>query len=280
MRSDRRLVAGTLALVLWTGAGVAATLDDIVERGELIIAVYRDFPPFSEERDGRFHGVDVEIGAALAERLTLKPRFFALTAGETVDDDLRNAVWKGHYLDRRVADVMLHVPTERAFALRQTEAVLFAPYFRERIVVARNPDKVASRDTVAIFAEEKVGVELDSLADLYLTAALGGSLRANVVHYPSHAKAVDALLAGEVAAVMGAEGEIAAQLAARGTDRPLAPMEAPGLGKASWELGLAVKDSNRDLAYALGDAIASLREDGTVEAIFRRHRLPYHPPEE
>lgn len=302
MRNEVGLGGLLLALVLWAGATAAAgfndikalaephldggarassaTFDQIIERGELIIAVYRDFPPFSATRGGRLAGIDVEIGTALAKRLKLRPRFFPLTAGETVDDDLRNAVWKGHYLERRVADVMLHVPTERAFALRQTEAVLFAPYFRERVAVARDPDRINSRDSVEVFADEKVGVEVDSLADLYLTEALGGRLRANVVHFPTHATAVDALLAGEVAAVMGAESEIAAQLAARKSRWPLAPMTVPGLAKTHWELGLAVKDSNRDLAYALGDAVTALRADGTIARIFRRHGIPYHAPEE
>lgn len=302
MRTKGFLAALLSALVLWTGVATAATLeeikalaernldggarapsatfDEIIERGELIIAIYRDFPPFSTARGDRLAGIDVEIGTALAKRLKLRPHFFPLTAGETVDDDLRNAVWKGHYLERRVADVMLHVPTERAFALRQTEAVLFAPYFRERVAVARNPDKVNGGDSVEIFAEEKVGVEIDGLADLYLTNALGGRLRANVTHFRTHAQAVDALLTGEIAAVMGPESEIAAQLAARKSRWPVAPMAAPGLGKTSWELGLAVKHTNRDLGYALGDAIAALRADGTIARIFRRHGIPYHGPEE
>lgn len=296
------VAASLLSLVLWTGAAVAASIDEvkalaerhldggaratgpnfdeIMAKGELVIAVYRDFPPFSTSRDGRLEGVDVDLGTALAKHLKLRPSFFPLTAGETVEDDLRNGVWKGHYLERRIADVMLHVPTERAFVLRQTEAVLFAPYFRERVVVARDPDRIYAKDSVEIFAEEKVGVELDSLSDLYLTSALGGRLRANVVHYATHAKAIDGLLAGEVAAVMGAESELAAGLAARESRWPLGPMTAPGLSKTSWELGLAVRDSNRDLAYALGDAIAALRADGTIERIFRRHHLPYHAPEE
>lgn len=302
MRTRPRLAVLTLALALWAGAAAAAsfedlkaaaerrldggatapsaTLDQIVERGELIMAVYRDFPPFSYQNGGKLAGIDVDIGTELAKRMKLKPRFFPLTAGETVDDDLRNAVWKGHYLERRVADVMLHVPTERAYALRQTEAVLFAPYFRDRIAVARNPDKVNARDGVAVFAEEKVGVEVDGLADVYLTGALGGTLRSNVTHYPSHAKAVDGLLAGEVAAVMGVESEIAARMAARRSPWPLAPMDTPGLAKTGWEVGLAVKHSNRDLAYALGDAIDALRREGVIAAIFKRHRIPYHAPED
>lgn len=281
MRIEAVRLAATLALlILGIGPSLAASLDDIMAKGEIVAAVYRGFPPFSSRQGSTLTGVDIDLGEALAKRLGVRVQFFELTAGETVDDDLRNAVWKGHYLERRVADVMLHVPTDREFALRQTEAVIFAPYYRERIAVARNPELVSARDTVEVFAEEKVGVELDSLADIYLLSALGGRLRANVVHYPTIAKAVDGMIAGEVAAVMGTRSEIAARLAERGTNHPLAAMETPGLSKPAWELGLAVKNSNRDLAWALGDAITALREDGTLAAIFRHHRLPYQPPED
>lgn len=267
------------ALVLWTGAAAARSFDDILAAGEIEFAVYRDFPPFSYRRDGKLVGADVDLGHALAKRMKLKARFFELTAGETVEDDLRNGVWKGHYLARHVADAMLHIPTEREFALRQTEAVVFAPYFREAIVVARNPERVNSRDTVAIFAEEKVGVETDSLADIYLTSALGGSLRSNVIHFTTLHQATDALVAGQVAAVMGSRSEIASHLAARKSKYPVARMEAPGLTKPFWELGMAVKENNRDLAYALTDAVEALMKDGTLAAIWRRHNIPYQAPE-
>lgn len=281
---SNRLVLIAVAAALWLGlAGGAAArgFDDITAAGELVIAVYRDFAPFSSRESGELAGIDIDLGAAIAARLGLKPVFMELTAGESVDDDLRNAVWKGHYLEHRVADVMLHVPTDRLFARRQTEAVLLAPYYRERVAVARNPERVNSRDDVDVFTEEKVGVELASLADAYLSGRMAQRGRAaNVVHFPTLAKAVDALVHGDVAAVMGSESEIAARLGAHGHDFPLGPMACPGLSQTGWDLGLAVKDSNRQLGYALDDVIGQLRADGTIAGIFHRHGLGYLPPED
>ncbi len=276
----RPLLAAALALValgLGPAPANAASYDDIIERGRIIVAVYRDYPPFSSRRDGELVGVDIDLAREMAGRLNLAVEFMELTAGETVDDDLRNGVWKGHYLERRVADVMMHIPTDRVFALRNAEAVVFAPYFRERVVLARDTEKIHSGDGLGIFAEEKVGVELDSLADHFLTGWQGGRLIANVVHFPTVAKAAEALGRGEVAAVLATESELAAALGGR---FPLGSMEMPGLAKPSWELGLAVKESNRQLAYALEDVIAAMRRDGAVGSTFRRHGLPYAPPEE
>ena len=47
----------------------ARPLDDIVEDGTIIIAVYRDFPPFSYHRDGLLVGTDVDLGRVIAKRL-------------------------------------------------------------------------------------------------------------------------------------------------------------------------------------------------------------------
>jgi ABC-type amino acid transport substrate-binding protein len=281
-------VKKTLALLLamlavpfsWNGAAWADGLDDIKDRGQLVVAVYRDFPPFSSRKDGEVVGIDVDIAGELAKRLGLKPSIMELTADESVDDDLRNAVWKGHYLERRVADAMLHIPTDKMFRLRNTNVVIFAPYFRERVVVARNPDRVVKDDGVTIFETEKVGVELATLADVYLTAQLAPNHTANVVHYPTITKAVEALRKGEVAAVMGNETEILAALGKDVTRFPAAPMPAAGLTKSWWELGLAVKDSNRQLSHVLDDAMAAMLKDGTIAAIFKRHGLPHRPPED
>jgi ABC-type amino acid transport substrate-binding protein len=278
MRTDGKILAVLTWLFLPGLAAHAASFDDIMEKGVITVAIYRDFPPFSVRQGSELAGIDVDLAKAIGQRMKLTVEFMELTAGETVDDDLRNGVWKGHYLERRVADVMMHIPTDRPFALRNSQVVIFGPYFRERVVVARNPERVVAGDSISIFAQEKVGVELDSLADLYLTGAEGGRFVANVVHYPSVAKAAHGLVKGEVGAVMANASELAAALGKAAF--PMAPMEMPGVVKPAWELGLAVKENNRQLAYAMDDVLTALRKDGTVAAIFHRHGIPYGGPEE
>ncbi len=275
------LLFGLVAALLGAnGAAMATSFDDITAKGEMVVAVYRDFPPFSEHKDGgELSGIDIDLAKAIGERMHLGVQFMELTAGESVDDDLRNAVWKGHYLERRVADVMMHVPVDRVFALRNANAVIFAPYYRERVAMARNPDRISASDGIDAFAEEKIGVETATLPDVVLSSTQGGRLVGNVVHFPTLAKASAALIAGDVAAVMGCETEVAAALGDQASRFPLAPAAIPGLTKPGWELGLAVKDSNHQLAYAVEDVITALRGDGTVAAIFKRHGIPYTPPE-
>ena len=76
----------------------ARKYDDIMESGYISLAVYRDFPPYSYRKNGIPAGIDIEVGKEIASRLGVRPQWFWLTADENLEGDLRNAIWKGHYL--------------------------------------------------------------------------------------------------------------------------------------------------------------------------------------
>jgi len=274
--------AGILALcaALWSGApnAQARPLDDIVEDGTIIIAVYRDFPPFSYHRDGKLVGVDVDLGRVIAERLGVDVSFMLVTADENMDDDLRNVVWKGHYLRREVADLMLHVPIDRQLALRNNLAAFFAPYFRREFALAYDPEWIKSDPDPTVFMREKVGVELDSLPDFYLSSAYGGQLRANVVHYRTVKDAARALVEGEVAAVMAPRSEIEAGLGADAERFGVGPIAMTGFAQPTWVVGVAVDHNSRDLGYSVEDIIAGEIASGALERIFSGHGISYRPP--
>lgn len=266
-----------MLFALLSGAAPAAArpLDDVRASGAIRIAVYRDFPPFSEVDGGNFAGVDVVIGRAIAERLGLRADFMALTAGETVDDDLRNAVWKGHYLGGGVADVMLHVPVDRRFALRNAQVTLFGAYARMQLVEARDRAVGDSVD-LASMDGEPVGVEIASLGDFYLVSAFDGRLRPNVVHYPNSLAAAAALREGTVAVALASKAEMEAGLGSAREAFTMTPLEIPG---ASWTIGAAVDEHSRDLGYAVGDILAEMVDNGEMEGIFAAHTLSYSPPD-
>jgi polar amino acid transport system substrate-binding protein len=256
----------------------ARPLDDVVSAGALRIGVYRDNPPFSFRRDGKLVGVDVDIGRAIAERLKVDPAYMEITAGETVDDDLRNAVWKGHYLGGGVADVMLGVPYDRAFAQRNPNAAFFAPYLRQEFALARSPS-AADGAGLEAFRSEKIGVELGSLPDFFLTSTFQGALRANVVHFETVREAAKASLAGQVAGVMATRIQLEDALGERLKDFDVSAVSMQPLGRSTWQIGIAVKEDSRDLGYAAEDILAVLIADGTMAAIFRSYGLTYRPPE-
>lgn len=266
-----------VALMAWAPAASARPYDQVVASGSLRVAVYRDFAPFASGRDDKLSGVDVDLGAAIAQRLGVKVEYMNLTAGESVDDDLRNGVWKGHYLGGGVADLMLHVPVDRQLAQRNDNAVIFAPYYTEQLVVLVDPAQTGGDDLVGAFAEHKVGVEGDSLGDLYLLAAYGGSLRENVVHFKSVAEAVAAMRRGEVAGVVAPRGEIEGALGGQRGAYRIGSMPMPGLQRTSWPIGMAVKVNAHDLANAIEPIVQGMVKDGSLAALFVKHGLTYVP---
>jgi hypothetical protein len=52
------------------------------------------------------------VREAVVRGLSRRAALLAFTAGENMDDDLRNMVWRGHYLGFGPADVLLHVPVD------------------------------------------------------------------------------------------------------------------------------------------------------------------------
>lgn len=285
MRTDgvdagrRRWLAGLLALGLAAAfPAMADGMDEVRQKGRLRIAVYHDFPPYSF--DGR--GVDVEIGRALAERLGVSAEIAWFNADEDMNDDLRNMVWKGHYLGTQPADVMLHVPLDRHLAAQNDKVRIFAPYHVETLALARIPARVpealgSAAVALDVFTREKIGVEVASGSDAFLLGVLNGRLRDNVVHYRSVTLATAGLRAGEVAAVMAPRAELEAALK---NDRayPLSLVRMPELRTDRWPLAMAVKSADGALAEALSAALIGLQKDGTVASIFKRYGITHQLP--
>lgn len=256
---------------------VGKSLDDIVERGWILIAVYEDFPPYSYEVGGKLKGVDIDIGRLIAEKLGVEARFLVRSADENVDADLRNNVWRGPIVGGKVANVMLHVPTDRELACRNEQIVLNGRYFNEKIAIAYDESEYPDGGpTPAYFRYDKVGVENDTISDFYLSGLANGQVLPNMQRYPDYDAAMAALRAGEVRAVMGPIGQLE-----HGAGEGIAIHEPPllGLARNAWTLGVAVRHNWRPLSYAIDDVLVAAVNDGTMADIFERHGLSYTPPE-
>ncbi|MDH1671105.1 substrate-binding periplasmic protein [Stutzerimonas stutzeri] len=262
--------------------------DDIIESGVLKVAMYENFPPYSYQQDGQPRGVDFELAQKLAEGLGLKLEVLWVTPDETLDDDLRNFIWKGHYLRRDVlADVMLRVPYDREFSYKRNElgelinelVVMFGPYQRERWQTAYDDRRIEDVPSVAVFQYHPIGVEVDSVPSFYLSSVFEGRLAKNLHHYPSVQQAFAALKEGEVDATMAMRGEIEWLMAQAGDSHlKLAENAYPNMGKQVWDLGMAVHESNRQLAYALEEVLEPLILEGGMEKLYAKYGLHYELP--
>lgn len=248
-------------------------LGKIRQSGVLKVALYRNFAPFSH--DGR--GVDVDLAAALAAKLgvSMSPLWF--DADENMEDDLRNMVWKGHYLGYGPADVMMHAPIDPAYMAKVDRVKFFAPYHRERYAIARRLDVMPVLDNFEPFEKLSLGLEGDTLAATVMLSAADGRYRNTIRTFRTAGEAIAELKSGAVTAVMAQQGELEGGVAGDprfAIDLPPHPV----LQKRQWALGLAVKAGSDDLAQALQAALNELQSDGTIKAIMRRHGVQHRQP--
>ena len=259
------------------------TYDIILDSGYLKVGVYEDFPPYSYELDGDPRGIDIELGRRIAEEMGVEFKVHWIIPDENLGDDLRNNVWKGHYLAKqRLADVMLRVPYDMQDSTGEyinEQVVLFGPYQQETWQIAYNPEELDSVETVAVFQYNRIGVEIDTLPDFYLTSAFGGRMREQVRHYTNVADAFKAMRNGEVSAVMGMRSEIDHELARPENDGFKAAGNGfPGIGKQVWDVGMAIKHTHRQLGYALEAIVDRLVKTGQMNELMARNNIQYSVP--
>ena len=275
-----------LAVFAVVNTAQARKYDDVIQSKYIEFAVYRDFPPYSFLEDGKPAGIDVDIGMRIAADMGVEARWLWLTADENLDDDLRNAVWKGSVVDRKVADVMLRVPYDREYAYaqdgyglpRNDMVVMSSPYHKESWKLVRDINKTRKVRNLAIFQYQPIGVEIDSLPDFFLVGTLQGRLRENVHHYPTVFAAISDLKAGKLSAVAGMRSQLEWGLPNRTENLDIDDDGLESLGRKSWDIGIAIKDSYRQLGYAVDGVIVTMVQNGDMEKIFSSYGVSYEKP--
>ncbi len=275
-----RFTALMLCAVMWLGgfAGSAwaqgRDLDEVIKSGQIKVALYKEFAPFSDVSAG---GIDVDLAKLLADRLGVKLEILWFSADENMDDDLRNMVWRGTVLGYGPADVMLHVPIDATYTARNEKAMFFAPYYREKFAIARNVEKIDKLESLDVFRTQRIGVEVETYPDTVLLSADGGAYRNNIGHYKSAGEALAAMKNGEVSAVMGMQSEMEAGIAGT-SGYAIGDVPLPLVNRRQWVIGLAVKAGNEKLAQSLQAAMNSIAEKGELKDIFKRHGVEYRAP--
>ncbi|KQU46987.1 ABC transporter substrate-binding protein [Sphingomonas sp. Leaf339] len=276
MIGRRGFLAGALASALLPGAAAAVSFNKVKAAGVMRVAVYRDFAPWSWRQDGRLVGIDVDFAEALAKAIGVRAELVDFMADEDVGDDLRNMIWRGPLIGGSAADLMMHVPYDRAFSLANDRAVFLAPYYREGFQMACGVDTDCEVAPPQLKGKRLVA-ELDSIPDFYLSGSFGGVLRSDVQHLTSGDAALTAVKEGKADAVLATRAQVEHALMGGNTKVKVRHGPLPALPSPGWDVGLAVKDDSRDLGDALERAVAGLQKDGTLAAIFAKYGVTPKP---
>lgn len=247
-----------------------SALEKVRKRGRITVGLYQEMPPFFEKTKG----IDLDLAKALAAGLGVELSPLPFAAGENMDDDLRNMVWKGHYLGWGPADVLLHVPVDRPLMSGNPQVEIFGPYYRESVALARRVDQFPEMTSLDQFKGGRIAVPGLSLAGWLLIGAEGGRYREQLTtKLRDGTEAASALLKGDCVGAAGLQSELESVIA--GDDRfIIEPLPMPRAGKG-WPVGMAVKRNAKDLAEALQGALNQLANSGELKTIFARHRVKW-----
>jgi ABC-type amino acid transport substrate-binding protein len=267
--SRRRLLAAGLMLgagVAAPGVVLAADTPVLRETGILKVAVYNDLAPFSDHGQG----IDADLGAALAGKLGLKPALLPFDAGDDLGDDLRNMVWKGHYLGYGPADVMLHVPVDRMLMNANPQVEIFAPYYVETVRLVRSARAIPQFEGIDALAGKRIGVEKVSISGMVMLGEGNGRFRDQVHIYPTAIEALEQLKAGHLDAVLATRAQIESVM--KGDPAfPLQEVPFDRLPRGGWAIGMAVKKGNVGLARQLQAALNDMTASGELRTIFAKY---------
>lgn len=266
----RRLLVSALALTVGGSFLSAAHADmgKIRSTGVLKVAVYTDNFPFSDNSTG----IDVDIAKAVADRLGLKLSLLPFPAGENVADDLRNMVWKGHYLGYGPADLLMHVPVDRQLMAANDRVEIFAPYYRDTLKLAYRRSQISQWVGLPALQGKPVGVEKISLGAWVFMGEENGRFRDDARIYEKVPDMMADLKSGKLAAVIANRSQVEAAVMGNSefeiVDAPFTRIPRQG-----WVVGMSVKRGNTELAREVQQAMNDLLADGSIKRIFESHNV-------
>jgi ABC-type amino acid transport substrate-binding protein len=277
---NRRRLLATVPALLATGLagtlGTAAAQTELTDlarikaSGALKVAVYKDNAPFSDGPANAVTGLDVSIAEAVAAKMGLRLSLLPFDAGENMNDDLRNMVWRGHYLGYGPADVMLQVPVDRYLMQRNRQVIVLAPYMRQQLVLAHDTRKIAEVQSADDLKGLPLAAERGAGAASALMGYGGGLLRTQVGIHATGQDAVKAVIEGKAAAAFVTRAQAESALFAAGIQPGnirLSPLSLPGVPDTGWTVGMAIKAEQ-----------SQLRSSGELLAIFQKHGLTLTAP--
>jgi polar amino acid transport system substrate-binding protein len=271
------LFAIGLAALAASPAG-ARPLDEVMAAKSLRVIAYYDNAPFSWDDGGKLKGIDVDLARAIARELGVESEVLLRVQGEKEDDDIRANVWKGPLTGGGVGDIMMHVPVDREFALRNKEAVIGNPYYQERVVVAIHPELTGDKPTFDVFKDKQISVQIGTVADYFLMTYQDGVLIEKIAHHVKPAVGAKEFVAKESAAWMGVRSGIESALHDNGQKATFVEPPMDGIVRSNWIVGMAWKENSRDLGYAIEAAMEKIRTSGEMKRIFTAYGVSYAPP--
>jgi cystine transport system substrate-binding protein len=241
------VLVATLLGVATASVHAADLLDTVRQTGVLKVALEGTYPPFDyRNRDGELEGFDVDVAKAVATRLGVKPQFVTTE-------------WSGILAGLQAGKFDMIVNQVAITPARQQVLDFSQPYvYSSAQLLQREKDSRPFR-SLDDLKGLKMGVVLGSnYADLVKTVSA-----IDAQTYPGEAEILRDLATGRLDAAVN--DRLMVPYLIRNSHLPLrASSVIPG---ADTKMGIPFRKGNPKFAKAIDDALASMRQDGTLKKI-------------
>ena len=247
----------TMAIALLAALPAAArSLDVIRAEGAIGLCAHPNSLPFASRADEP-PGFQIEFGRALAHRLGLRLR--------------PEWVVTMYQVGPAGCDIVLDTIADPQ-AQGETRLRLSQPYYRTGVMLAV-PNASRLHSLADLDGQTPVGVQVGSLAAMLL-----GKRAVALSVFGFEVDSLEAMAAGEIAAAAVTPASAGWYNLAH-PDRRVRLIDLAGAEpQLSWNVAVGMIRPDPALGTAIDDAVAALRGDGTVAAIYGRYGITVEPP--
>lgn len=245
------LAAAALATVSTTA--FAQTVDEIIARGKLIVAVDTTTPPYGFlDADLKPTGFDIEVANKMGEALGVPVEFVTVTSPGRIPALLNKQV-----------DVVISI-----FSITPARAIQIdysIPYAgQSAVVIAPKSTEIKS---AADLVGKKVGLTRGTGEDGLLTAAAEANPGIEILRFDDYSSLLQAMVSGQIDAMGGGDyGEIYLKKAQNGDD-----FEQKYTLKTFY-FGIGVAKGNDNLRQWINTWLFVQKADGVLEALSMKYR--------
>ncbi|ANY79669.1 ABC transporter substrate-binding protein [Microvirga ossetica] len=253
----RGIMKSVLALTAMAIVGLSAetaraqTVDEIIKRGKVVIAIDTTVPPYGMlDANNQPTGIDVEVANLIGKNLKVPVELVTVNSPGRIPALLSNRVDMVVAIFSITAERALQVSFSIPYAGQS--AVLIAP----KTANIKGPDDLKSL---------KVGVTRGALEDGALTQMNPAGM--NLLRFDDGPSVSQAMLSGQIDAMGGGDyGEIYLRKGAKGEEyEQKFPLRAA-------HFGIGIRRGNPDLLQWLNTFVYQIKNSGDLDAISRKFR--------
>lgn len=241
------------------GSSSSGSSDDysLISDGKLVVGTSADYEPFEYMEDGEFKGFDVELAAAIADKLGLEVQY------ESVDfDSILPGISSGTKYDVGVASITVTPAREKEVDFTDSY------YMDDQAIVTMADDTSITADNyedVLNDSATKIAVQSGSTAESF---AKENFPNATIVPFKDATDCFAAVQSDQADAVVTNRSMAAQMVADAYTNEHVIKQISTGE-----EYVIAVSKDNPGLTKKINEALKELTDDGTIDELMAKYNI-------